>query len=418
MPIGEKLGDYGIEPLVEPMSINSKSARILYYAAAVVLVAVAALFAELLWPLVDRAASALFLAAIMIAAFYGGFGPGLFATLLSVLTMDYFFIPPFYKIELTLANIIRAGVFMAVSVLISWLNASRKKLMERIKEREQEREALLKQISGFNAELRQEVESATLELSTANSTLLQTQQRLTRSERMAAVGQMAASLAHDIGTPLNAISGHLKLLARNHPGDEDTSRRVEIINKQLDFIVATVKNLLERTHQRQFNLRPTDLNALIREMFWLVSPMLDKHGITASINLDADLPGIEADRDSLQQVFMNIINNSVEAMPEGGRIEIVSRLNRSRGAAELTFRDTGVGIDPAIMDHLFEPMRTSKASGSGFGLAIAREIMTAHYGRIEVLKEQRRGAAFRLTFPLSLETQPSSTIESVTTNAL
>src|SRR5437868_4008569 len=282
MPTSKKFSDYGIEPSAETMSMNLKSRRILYYAAAILLVAVATLFAQLLWPLVDRAASALFLAAIMIAAFYGGFGPGLFATLLSVLAMDYFFIPPFYKIELTLANTIRAGVFTAVSILISWLNASRKKLMERIREREQEREALLKQISGFNAELRQEVESATRELSTANSTLLQTQQRLTRSERLAAVGQMAASLAHDIGTPLNAISGHLKLLARNHPTDDDTRRRVKIINKQLDFIVATVKNLLERTHQRQFHLRPTDLNALIREMFWLVSPMLDKHGITAS----------------------------------------------------------------------------------------------------------------------------------------
>jgi len=418
MPTGKKFSDYGIEPSAETMSMNLKSRRILYYAAAILLVAVATLFAQLLWPLVDRAASALFLAAIMIAAFYGGFGPGLFATLLSVLAMDYFFIPPFYKIELTLANTIRAGVFTAVSILISWLNASRKKLMERIREREQEREALLKQISGFNLELRQEVESATRELSTANSTLLQTQQRLTRSERLAAVGQMAASLAHDIGTPLNAISGHLKLLARNHPTDDDTRRRVKIINKQLDFIVATVKNLLERTHQRQFHLRPTDLNALIREMFWLVSPMLDKHGITASINLDTDLPDVEADRDSLQQVFMNIINNSVEAMPEGGRIEIVSHLNRHQGAAELTLRDTGIGIEPAIIDHLFEPMRTSKTSGSGFGLAIAREIMTAHYGRIEVLKDQKRGAAFHLTFPLSVEPQPSSTIESVTTNAV
>lgn len=418
MPTSEKLIDYGSGPSVEPMPINRKSARILYYAAAIVLVALAALFAQLLWPLVDRAASALFLAAIMIAAFQGGFGPGLFATLLSLLVMDYFFIPPFYVIELTLANTIRAGVFTAVSILISWLNASRKKLMERIKEREQEREALLKQISGFNVELRQEVEAATKELSTANSTLLQTQQRLTRSERLAAVGQMAASLAHDIGTPLNAISGHLKLLARNHPNDNDTLRRIEIINKQLDFIVGTVKNLLERTHQRQFNLRPTDLNALVREMFWLVSPMLDKHGVTASINLDADPPYVQADRDSLQQVFMNIINNSVEAMPEGGRIEIISHLDRRRGLVELTFRDTGTGIDPAIMDHLFEPMRTSKASGSGFGLAIAQEIMTAHYGRIEVLKDQKRGAAFHLMFPLSVETQPSSAIESATTNAV
>src|SRR5919202_4243660 len=86
---------------VEFMPLNRKSLRVLYYAAAFALVVLASLFANLLWPLIDRGASALFLAAIMVAAFYGGFGPGLFATLLSVLIIDYYFVPPFYKIELT-----------------------------------------------------------------------------------------------------------------------------------------------------------------------------------------------------------------------------------------------------------------------------------------------------------------------------
>ena len=124
-----------------------------------------------------------------------------------------------------------------------------------------------------------EIAAATEELSTTNDSLLQTQQRLTRSERLAVVGQMAASLAHEIGTPLNAISGHMELLAGNHPNDSDTQRRIQIISKQLDFIVATVKRLLERTHERRMLFESTDLNALLQEVLSLVAPTLDKQSI-------------------------------------------------------------------------------------------------------------------------------------------
>src|SRR2546421_1365194 len=109
--------------------------------------------------------------------------------------------------------------------------------------RDEEREQLLMQVNSFNDELRHEVAQATHELRAANETLFETQQRLARSERLAAVGQIAASLAHEIGTPLNAISGHLRLLGRNHPHDRDTQRRVEIINTQLEFIVKSVRSL-------------------------------------------------------------------------------------------------------------------------------------------------------------------------------
>jgi two-component system NtrC family sensor kinase len=292
------------------------------------------------------------------------------------------------------------------------------RMIRDISERDREREELLTQIRRFNDELRERVENATHELRSANDALFQTQQRLARSERLAAIGQVAASLAHEIGTPLNAISGHLKLLARNHLHNPDTQRRVQIVNTQLDFIVGIVRSLLQRTHRRKAFLQPVDLNSLVREVLWLVSPTLDAHAISMKEVLDSGLPPVRGDRDSLHQVLLNMINNSVDAMSKGGELEIISRMDTQAGFAELIFRDTGAGIAPDALDHLFTPMWTTKSSGGGFGLAIVREIMNEHGGGIEVVNEPGQpGATFRLTLPLADAAVSSGIREEVATDA-
>ncbi len=369
-----------------------KKTLALQYGVSLLFLLLALLLTQLLWPFINPNPTPLFFAAI-IAAFYGGFGPGLLVSVLSALAIDYFFFPPFSALDFTVPNLVRMGVFVVVSSLVSWLNGTRKRLLD-------EREKLLKQVGGFNDELREKVASATEELAATNSSLFNSQQRLARSERLAVVGQMAASLAHEIGTPLNSISGHLELLATNHPYHADTQRRIRVINNQIDFIVGTVKRLLEWTHRKRISLQPVGINELIREVLWLVGPTLDKHAITVELTLDEQLPPLRVDRDSLQQVFLNLINNSIDAMPGGGRIEVVTRLDEHAGIAEIVFRDSGVGIGPDAAKHLFEPMWTSKPTGSGFGLAIAREIMADHSGEITALEGLPHGAAFRLILPL------------------
>lgn len=369
------------------------------YGISVVLFSLALLLTHLLWPLIEPSASTLFFAAIMLAAFYGGLGPGLLVSVLSALAIDYYFVAPFSGFEVSVANAVRASVFMLVAAMTSWLNASRKRLMEDIKERTREREKLLTQISGFNDELRKEIAAATDQLAATTNSLLQTQQRLTRSERLAVVGQMAASLAHEIGTPLNAISGHIELLATNYPDDADTQRRVGIITKQLDYIVAVVKRLLERTHERHLIVQPTDINTLIYEVLALVGPTLEKHSVSCETRLKDNLPLTYVDRDSMQQVFLNLINNSMEAMPDGGNLVIESALNSDSDAIRIIISDTGIGIDQETIDHLFEPMWTTKSSGSGLGLAIAQAAMIEHGGEIEVVPETDRGTTFQLLIP-------------------
>jgi signal transduction histidine kinase len=243
------------------------------------------------------------------------------------------------------------------------------------------------------------VNAATGELRNANANLIRTQQRLANAERMAAIGQVTASLAHEIGTPLNAIAGHLQLLARNHPDSVDTQRRLSIINSQLASIVQTVKRLLERTQRRPIAPQLIDLNAMAQDLLLLVGPMLDSRNIKVSLRLEEELPKVLVDPDSLHRVFLNLINNSFEAMPEGGEMEIVTKYLVESGMVEVRFIDSGIGIPDNAKDYLFEPMWTTKQSGSGLGLAIAQEIIIENNGEIECITDVQKGAEFRVILP-------------------
>src|SRR5882724_11912887 len=289
-------------------------------------------------------------------------------------------------------------------------------LMDVIADRSREREDLLHQISDLNNELLKKVEIATSKLRAANADLIRTQQRLACSERMAAIGQVTASLAHEIGTPLNAVAGHLQLLERNHRDAPDTQRRLKIINAQLGLIVHTVKSLLERTHRRRITFELTDINAAVQELALLVGPMLESRNINASITLQEDLPCVSADRDSLHQVFLNLVNNSCDAMANGGELEIATRYLPQNQQVEIIFSDSGAGIAPQVVEHLFEPMFTTKQSGSGLGLVIARDIIAEHRGRIELVSGSS-GAVFLLAFPVAEPRSVTAEYIEVKTNA-
>src|SRR5206468_5487627 len=140
----------------------------------------------------------------------------------------------------------------------------------------------------------------------------------------------------------------------------------------LEVIVQTVKGLLERTHRRRITFEVTDINQVIQELVQLIGPMLESRNIKVSVTLDESLPCVLADRDSLHQVFLNLVNNSCDAMPDGGELEIATRYLRESRQVEIMFSDSGAGIDSNVVEHLFEPMFTTKQSGSGLGLVIAR----------------------------------------------
>jgi two-component system NtrC family sensor kinase len=270
---------------------------------------------------------------------------------------------------------------------------------------------MLARIENFNTELANKVNEATVELAERNEELrrineelFDTQKNLARSERLAVAGQLAASLAHEIGTPLNSISGHVQLLARKKTGDSVADRRLQIIESQIENIVRTVKQLLSWTHKFEMSIQPLDLRHVLEEAVLLSSLALQHRKIKVMTEWTQGLPRIYGDAGYLQQVFLNLINNSMDAMPRGGELKIC--LNRAAGGEpreiEVEFTDTGEGIAPETLAHIFEPMFTTKrmGTGAGLGLAICDQIIRQHGGTIQVESELKRGTRFTIVLPV------------------
>jgi signal transduction histidine kinase len=259
--------------------------------------------------------------------------------------------------------------------------------------------------------LRQRVRDATGELEFRNQQLQETNLELWRTTRrmnelgrLAAAGQTAAHFAHEVGTPLNLISGHVQLLKSDLERDpHDAEARIRTISAQIERIERIVRRMLDKT-RFETELSPLDLNALLRRLCDAMSPAFDKRDIKLVFDLKENLPLIAASADRLQQLFLNLINNSFDAMPEGGELLVSTGISTVKnGKAEqvvVDFADTGTGMTQEIMDHIFDPLYTTKqrGHGTGLGLVIVNQIIVEHGGSIEVESEPGRGTRFRLVF--------------------
>ncbi|MDE3178553.1 MAG: HAMP domain-containing protein [Acidobacteriota bacterium] len=268
---------------------------------------------------------------------------------------------------------------------------------------------MLDRIENFSNELARKIKDATqelagrnAELTRINEELFETQKSLARSERLAVAGQLAASLAHEIGTPLNSISGHVQLMARRKTGDPATDRRLEIIQKQIDNIVRTVKQLLSWTRKYDLRLEEVDLRRVLDESVLLSSPSLEVRKIKVRTHFPADCPSVYGDPGYLQQVFLNLINNSMDSMPHGGFLDLGLAFVRECKSLAVEVKDTGEGITADNLDHIFDPMFTTKrlGTGAGLGLAICSQIIRQHGGTIEAESEINCGTRFTIIIPL------------------
>jgi two-component system, NtrC family, sensor kinase len=275
---------------------------------------------------------------------------------------------------------------------------------------------MLARVESFNAELGQKIQDATAELARRNEELkrineelFETQKTLARSERLAIAGQLAAGLAHEIGTPLNSISGHVQLLSRQGVGGTSGARRLEIIERQIDSIVRSVKQLLSWTRQFDLRLERVDVAQLLEDSLTLSSPTLQHRQIRVVMNWTRGCPPVYADPGYLQQVFLNLINNSMDAMPAGGTLTTRTRFPASEQEKTMVIEveDTGVGIPKETLQRIFEPMFTTKrlGTGAGLGLAISDQIVRQHKGSIRAESEPGRGTRFTIVLPVDCREQ-------------
>lgn len=290
-----------------------------------------------------------------------------------------------------------------LGLLARAFNRMLKQLHEMTAERERQRELLRERVREATAQL----EQRNTQLETTNLELWRTTRRLTQLERLAAAGQTAAQFAHEVGTPLNLISCHAQLIQVAKETRPDAMRdHAGIIVEQTDRIERIVRRMLDRTRSETPELESVDLNAVIIKITEATAPLLAERKIELELSLAEMLPHIAGDPDRLQQVFINLIGNAVDAMPDGGKLQIVTGGERAEnGGARViaTLADTGYGMMPEVQTHIFDPLYTTKerGKGTGLGLFVVSQVMREHGGGVSVESEPGRGSAFRLTFPAS-----------------
>jgi PAS domain S-box-containing protein len=227
------------------------------------------------------------------------------------------------------------------------------------------------------------------------------EEKLRQADRLAALGTLSAGLAHEIKNPLSAIKTFVQLLPQKI-GNASFMEKFNItVPREVDRINHLVEDLLELTRKRVRSLVDLKVDALIRQVIDLHGEEFKKRQIAIQDHLDQTIPHLHGDGETLYRAFSNLIINAIQAMPNGGTLSISSKLNSPSSAIEITFKDTGIGMDELTAKNIFNPFFTTKDKGVGLGLALTRKIIEDHRGTIEVVSEKGMGTTFTLLLPVA-----------------
>jgi PAS domain S-box-containing protein len=235
------------------------------------------------------------------------------------------------------------------------------------------------------------------------------EEQLIQAEKLAAMGQMLAGVAHELNNPLTAILGVTELLRDGQGLEESTRRQLELTHRQARRAARIVQNLLEFSRPASPQKKPVDLNSIIERTLQLHEHSLRRNNVEVDFSPRPDFPGIIADANQLIQVFLNLVTNAEQAIREvreSGRLQI--RLARVGSRISLTFQDDGVGVRPESLPRLFDPFYTTKrpGGGTGLGLSICLSIVREHGGTIEAEALPAGGSAFTVYFPAASDQTP------------
>lgn len=256
----------------------------------------------------------------------------------------------------------------------------------------------------------------TEDLLRANAQLVEVKDQLNRSERLAAVGQMVASVAHEVGTPLHSIAWHVQALGEEAGVTSDMKKRVSVIEDQLGRVVRIIQDLLSSTRQRKPEAIWVPVDRVIDPVVALMEPAFHAKGVALTVERTGTLPLVWADAEKIHQVLVNLLTNALAATPPDGTV-VVEGGTRSPSADELesgrrmadamttmvtiTVRDTGCGMPPDDVRKAFEPFFTTKAvgTGTGLGLFLSREIVVAHGGLLSLESDIGKGTVVTISLP-------------------
>ncbi len=388
------------------------------YPIAVVSVALALLLASILSSRADPSHFTLFFAAVMVSAWYGGLGAGLLATVLSALSLDYFFISPIHALDFDLRALLRLSVFTLVAAVTSSLTAARKRAEEALVKAHADLERQVQERTAELAAANQSLRAEIIERKHAEKQLWRLQEELGRVEGLAALGRVTGTIAHELGTPLNSVLGYTQLLAQEKLS-AGARRRLSVIETQVQRMGGIIQHYLSHTRglPRKNQIR---VRELVRDTLVLLEPILQQQGVQVRTSLAESLPILLGDEASLQRVLINVLDNALNASQPGGQLEIAARASAvfdAKGAGiiiEIT--DNGAGIAPELLPKIFDLFVTTKPSGkgTGLGLVVCQEIVKGHGGTIDITSQVGQGTCVRIFLPTDEKLEEFAVAEGTT----
>jgi two-component system NtrC family sensor kinase len=258
-------------------------------------------------------------------------------------------------------------------------------------------------VAVHNADLFEDIQGAYQELKDA-------QEQVIRSEKLASLGKLSATIAHEINNPMAAVLTYIRLLSKLIHLKRFTPERLGDIERYLRFMESEtarcgeiVKNLLAFSRQSKIHIRPHQMVEIIDKASMLISHDLELKGIELVKKIEADLPMVACDFHQMQQALLNLLSNASEAMPGGGKLQVVARKVKVDDQVEVVIRDTGCGIPEEDLKNIFEPFFTTKEEGKGvgLGLSVVYGIVTKHGGSIHVESTVGEGSSFKIRLPIA-----------------
>jgi len=327
-----------------------------------------------------------FLAAVVASAWFGGMAGGLIAVILSIIAVDYFFIPPVNSLTFSAAVVLYLASFVVCALAASWVSSAMRRSDLALKE------------------ARDQLEARVVERTAA---LMKTEAELTRLSRVLSMGELTASIAHEIKQPLTAVvmNGHASIewLSASPPNLEKVRQSTEKIIQD-GTRASTVLSRIRALFKKETSIKDwLDINDVIQELVVLVGTEAQKQHVSLHLELAPDLPKLMGDRVQLQQVVLNLMMNGIDAIAAADKSTkelLVGSWKQGEEEIGVRVEDTGVGLDPENAERIFDPFFTTKPHGIGMGLSISRTIVESHEGKLWATTRPAGGTIFQFTIPV------------------